>query len=253
MANLYLLPSGHPPSDAYQIYEQTYSLWHEIWFETLKQLDGVTSLASDGFTRQDFFAVATISNEVVALCCFKQADLRLSCHRQDSWFSPWPQALLEELAKTRSRTLIPSWLTVHPSYRRSNNSGGWNWSLVMSELISLVCLDVQAEVGFGTPRKDRSVNKMVSQAGAVCLKEDVVHHGVLIDLVAFYPENLRQVRFSSETTQLWKNKIDLRNKMYKPPVQMPQEFIERENSNETIISKGNGKPNRGDASPAVGE
>ena len=124
----------------------------------------------------------------------------------------------------------------------------------MSELISLVCLDLNVEIGFGTPRKDLSVNKLVSRAGAICLREDIVHHGVLIDLVAFYPEVLRQIRFSAETHQLWENKTDFRNQINKLPVtQMPQEFIEKERANETVIPNGNGPIDRRNDSIALAE
>lgn len=251
--NLFLVPAAHPPAEARQIYDQTYALWKSVWFETLKELDGITSLPSDGFTRQDFFAAAKVGDRIAAICFFREADLTVESHRDDSWFQPWPKELLLEISQTRRRTLIPSWLTVHREFRKSSGAAGCNWSLVMSELISLVCLDVNADVGFGTPRKDRSVNRLVAQAGAVCLKEDVHHHGVMIDLVAFYPEILRQVNYSSDTLWLWQNKIDFRTSNYKTSVQIPQDFIEKENANETNISARNGSPDRRNDSLALGK
>lgn len=208
---LYILPAHSPPSAYYSIYNACFDLWESVWSSTLRELDGLEVLFSDAFTRQDFFGAAFVQGKPAALCCFKNLDLGVSSSRKDSWFAPWPKDLLEELAQEFPQALIPSWMTVHPDFRKTANYQGPNFGLLMSELISLCCLHQGADIAFGTPRKDRSVNKLVSQAGATCLVPDVKHHGVLVDLVAFFPEKLKDLSFSQEIQSLWQNRIHLQN------------------------------------------
>ena len=209
---LYILPAKMPPASVLDLYNASFELWESVWFETLQELDGIQALHSDAFTLQDFFAVVVLDQKPAALCCFKMLDLRLQSHQKDSWLAPWPKSLIGEIAKTHPQALIPSWLSVHADYRKSSGFQGVNLALVMSEMISLVCLEVGADIAFGTPRKDRSVNKLVYQAGATCLAEDVSHHGVLVDLVSFDPKNLRLRIFSTDTQKLWQQRLDMTNK-----------------------------------------
>lgn len=197
-------------SGSLALYERCFSLWKEVWLPTLKELDGIQTLYSDGFTRQDFICALEVQGQLVGLCCFKRMNLKLVTHREDSWFAPWPQPILRELAAEYANALVPSWLTVSADFRRSAGYQGINVALILSELIGLNCLELNMDIAFGTPRKDRSVNRLVSQAGAQCLLSDVIHHGVPVDLVAFYPEKLRDHQFSVEAQIIWKNRSDLR-------------------------------------------
>lgn len=207
---LHILSSTSTSKESLVLYDRCFALWREIWLPTLRELDGVQNLYSEGFTRQDFVCVLEVNGQLAGLCCFKSMNLKMISHRQDSWFAPWPQTLLTELAESHPRALVPSWLTVTEAFRRSAGFQHFNVALVLSELIGLNCLDLNMDIAFGTPRKDRSVNHLVSQAGADCLLSDVLHHGVPVDLVAFYPEKLRHHTISAMTQILWKNKIDMR-------------------------------------------
>lgn len=205
---LYLIPSRNPPAALKHTYNASYGLWESVWLKTLGELDGLKVLSSDGFTTQEFFAVIHSQGSPMALCCYKTLNLSIPCHHKDSWLAPWPKEILAEISQTYSRALIPSWLTVHDDFRKSAGYQGANLALILSELISVICLHTKASIAFGTPRVDRSVNKLVYQAGATCLLSDVIHHGVPVDLVAFIPEKLRTVEFTSETTRLWNQRID---------------------------------------------
>lgn len=185
------------------LYNAAYTLWRDIWFQTLRDLDGVDRLFSDGFTRNDFVTVISYLGTPVALCCFKKMSLRLPATLQDSWFAPWPPEFLAQLARDSETAIIPSWLTIHRDYRRSAGFGFLNLGLILAELISVVTLYAGAAVAFGTPRKDRSVHGLVQQAGAVTAFENVLHHGVPVDLVCFFRDNLAAHAFSFETRRLW--------------------------------------------------
>ncbi|RYZ78194.1 MAG: hypothetical protein EOP04_30165, partial [Proteobacteria bacterium] len=209
---LYLMSASAPDRNSRSLYDECYDLWSKVWTQTLNDLDGTPRLYSDGFTRQEFLCAVEAQGVITSLCFFRTVDLTLKAHQDDSWLSPWPVQKINELADSYRFALIPSWLTVRPEYRKSAGFTQFNFSVIMSELISLLCLHLGVDIALGTPRKDRSVHSAVAQAGATCILPNVQHHSVPVDLVAFYPEKLRKVVFRHETFNLWKTRIDLRNK-----------------------------------------
>lgn len=205
---------------------QCYRLWQDVWSSTLRELDGLSHLHSDDFSRQDFFSTLWYGDEIAALCGFRFVDLQQSWGLADSWFAPWQQTLLCEIAQTRPRAMVPSWLTAAPAFRKTAGYTGPNVTGLLSELISLHLLESDADVAFGTPRRDRSVHRWIARAGATCLAADVLHHGVPIDLVAFFPERLRSIEFSNEVMTLWSERTDFRHRANQPELAMPKHTIE---------------------------
>jgi len=208
--SLSILPAKSLEQINTEKYMRAFQLWKSVWEPTLKKLDGLSQLFSDGFTRQDFLCLIEYNDTAVGLCCFRSVHLRSEIELEDSWFQPWPKNLLKGLALEYPKALIPSWLTVHPDYRRSNGYFGPNISQILAELIALSCITTSSDIAFGTPRKDLSVTKLVSSAGATTLVENVIHHNVEIDLVAFFPEKIKNRKFNNETIHLWNRRLDLR-------------------------------------------
>lgn len=204
---LYVLPCSPFEQVSTDLYNSAYRLWHSVWAQTLKDLDGLTHLYSDQFTRNDFMVAIAHQHEVIALCCFKQMDLKLDASLNDSWFTPWPPSFLKELSTSFKKALVPSWLSIHPKCRRSTGFTSLNFGLILSELIAAMTLHTQSELAFGTPRKDRSVHTLIQQAGGTTVFENVLHHGVLIDLVCFFATNLQNHYFSDETQKLWTQRL----------------------------------------------
>ncbi|AGH96006.1 hypothetical protein [Pseudobdellovibrio exovorus] len=206
---LYILPCSPFEQASTALYNSAYQLWHSVWSKTLTDLDGLTHLYSDQFTRNDFMVAIAHNQEVIALCCFKKMDLQLNASLNDSWFKPWPPSFLQQLSVSFKKALVPSWLSIHPKCRRSTGFTTLNFGLILSELIAIMTLHTQSELAFGTPRKDRSVHLLIQKAGGTTVFEDVLHHGVLIDLVCFFSSNLQNHYFSDETQKLWMQRLSL--------------------------------------------
>lgn len=208
---LYILRSGSDQQINASLHNQCYLFWKKIWLSTLNELEGVDKIYSDDFTRHDFFIALTHHEKPIGLISFKSVDLKLLASLDDSWFKPWPRNFLVQIAHDSEKAIIPSWLSVDPTYRRSKGFTDLNIGFILSELISMITLHTMADVAFGTPRKDRSVNQLVQQAGAVTVYENISHHGVLVDLVCFFKENVEKHHFSDVTSALWKNRIEYFN------------------------------------------
>lgn len=209
---LHILPSFVPPKVCEALYEASYALWKDVWRKTLFELDGTEQIFSDQFIRQDYFGVFTDGDQPVALCCFKEMQLEHQTHREDSWFKPWPADLLTSLSREHKRWLVPSWLTVHPDYRRTKRTLPVDFAAMGIELIALMCLDTKADIAVGTPRNDRSVSQLLYRVGGKAVKKDVIHHGVSIDLVTMLPQDIKEANgnISFEMRRLWKSRVDLR-------------------------------------------
>lgn len=210
---------------------RSYALWRDVWQPTLNELDGTSDLASDGFSRQDYCSLIEIDGEPAGLCCFRVVDLTHSWTQDDSWFTPWPKEILHSYSKTHRLALVPSWLTVAPAFRKMAGYSGPNLAGLLSEIIALNIIESVASIGFGTPRKDRSMHYWIERAGGICVVPDILHHGVQVELVAFYPEYLRQVTFSKEVLSLWSRRSDFRHRETK--------FINDPLNEQERVSNGN--------------
>ncbi|MBY0554037.1 hypothetical protein K2P97_05890 [bacterium] len=195
-----------------ELYNSSYNLWKTNWLNTLKKLDNIENLYSEDFTRHDFFVVISYKKEAIGLCCFRKVDLKVYATIEDSWFNPWPKDFLFQLAQDVDSAIVPSWFTIHQDYRRSKGKTELNLAQILSEIMSLVTIHENVDVTFSSPRKDRSVDKLLENAGAVAVFKDITYHGVLVDLVCFFIEEIKKVKFSSEASLLWKKRKDYTNK-----------------------------------------
>lgn len=200
-----------------ELYNSSYNLWKDTWLPTLKELDNIDQLYSDDFTRHDIFTVISFQNTAVALCCFQKINLKISTSIDDSWFKPWPKEFLIKLSKDSELAVIPSWLTVHEKFRRSAGFDLINLGEVMGQIISIYTINQNADLAFGTPRKDRSVDKLVEAAGATTIYSNVLHHGVPVNLVCFFSEQIKKIKFSEDSINLWKNRLDYTKQQKRRP------------------------------------
>lgn len=213
---LVLLPCREPiPEEARAAYNSAYRLWHSVWSETLKELDGVEKLFSNEFTRHDFFAAIFKGEDAISLTCYSGIDLKLDARKNDAWFESWPQDFLQKETEREAEILIGAWYCVAPEYRKSRLDFPFNVAKVMMETFGKVILDEGYSVGYGTSRNNRGVNKLLYDIGAIKYGESFAH-GCTVDLVLVEPENVRKVQlsYSNIFKKLWENRIDYRKEKY---------------------------------------
>ncbi|MBX9766550.1 MAG: hypothetical protein K2X47_04695 [Bdellovibrionales bacterium] len=209
---LVLMP-GRLEMGAQELYHQgAFELWKNIWSQTLRDLDGLDYLPSDQFTRQDLVAGLFLKNKCIGLTCFRKADLKSSIDRSDSWFKPWPETTMIELSQKYPQAAANSFFTIHPDFRKTTVTDGkldLPVSLLMAEFVATIAFHSAADATYGVTRNNRSVNKLAYHGGATPVAVDQTHHGVLVDLIAYYPEKLRIAMegFLPATSLLWKNRI----------------------------------------------
>ena len=160
-----------------------YQCWSEVWKQTFTELEGRSELHSDDFTRQDEVSALFHGYECIALFFSRQVDLSSPLARDDSYFSVWPQAARDAACAQGSRVWVSSNITIHPNRRKPANV---QLSRLICALIIERFLISDADVLVGTMRNDRNMNAITYALGAKPIACGLTHHGVPVDLVAFF-------------------------------------------------------------------
>jgi hypothetical protein len=209
---LVIMPCREPlDPQIHDSYNSAYQLWHKVWSETLNELDGVNKLFSNEFTRNDFVMAILSNKKAISLACYTAVDLKLDTRKNDSWFECWPKELLDDPARRPGLGVFASWFTVASEFRKRQSHSEINIAQIMVEGFGKIVLEDGYNVGFGTSRNNRGVNKMLYNIGATKHGE-AISHGCDVDLILIEPShvNRNQTHYSKEFKHLWERRIDYR-------------------------------------------
>jgi hypothetical protein len=174
-------PKAAGPADV-PVLGEAYRCWHDVWTDTLFELDKLPKVTSDEFTRQDEVGAMFHGWECVGLTGFRWIDLASPMSADDSYFGVWPREARAEAMKRGSRVCVGSNLTVAAPWRRADGAS-------IKELLLTLAIErflaSDADVLVGTLRNDRGMNSLGYRLGFQPLAEARLH-GVDVDLVAFY-------------------------------------------------------------------
>lgn len=179
------LPGSRPELAHVQDYNSAYAMWKLVWSDTFKELDGADRIYSDDFCRTDEIICLFREQTCLAMGFMRWVNFNLESACEDSYFKVWPKEALQKLGSRGNNVIVCSNLTVHPLAR--GNKLGLPYKDVMVGLLVERLMESGADAMTGTMRVDRGMHKTTFQFGAELLLKNLVHHGVPVDLVAFYP------------------------------------------------------------------
>ncbi len=207
MENRYvILPGTNADSSYTKEYAAAYDLWLRTWQSTFGQLDGLTRLHSDDFTRQETIGAIFENERCLALIFMRESDLSSKAARQDSYFAPWTPEAMDQLVKDGCKILIGSYITVDADFR-GDRPGRPRLKSLLLELAVQHLLISSCAAMTGITRRDKGIQKVAYRLGADLLKENVTYHGVPTDLVAWYKQKLiPRFHLSPEAQLLWRNR-----------------------------------------------
>jgi hypothetical protein len=181
--------------------ESAYALWHEIWLETLHELDGVTHISSDEFARQDQICVLFSGGRALSLVCLRWVDLASSVGRADSYFQLWPPDVLQKLGSQQLG--IVSHVGIASEWRGSvvDAPGGLISLKALTIALSLLSFGQSvADTAIGAARKDRGMDRVSRELGCQRIGQAVIH-GIPSDIVQWNRPDVRA--FPEVVHELW--------------------------------------------------
>ena len=190
-----LRPNAAGPADM-ALLGEAYRCWSTVWAETLLELDNVKKVASDDFTRQDEIGAIFHEWECIGMTSYRWVDLSSAIDRSDSYFSVWPADALDSAAAYGSKVCLCSNLTVAAPWRRA---GGYSVKEMLLALAVERFKQTDGDALLGTPRNDKGMNELGYRLGFRPLHHGVAHHGVEIDLVAFYRNSCARLSLAPAT------------------------------------------------------
>ena len=177
-----LRPAAAGPADV-PLLGEAYRCWADVWQETFAELENRRDVPSDDFTRQDEVGALFHNFECIALSFYRWIDLSNPMYRDDSYFSVWPEEVRDAACARGSRICVSSNFTIGAPWRRA---AGCSLKDVLGAVVVERFLLSDADTLVGTMRADRGMSKLTDRLGFRRLLGGVIHHGVEVDLVAFY-------------------------------------------------------------------
>jgi hypothetical protein len=177
-----LHPREAGPADV-PLLGEAYRCWSEVWRETFGELENRRNVTSDDFTRQDEVGALFHGYECIAMSFYRWLDLSSPVYRDDSYFAVWPEETRDAACAEGSRICVSSNFTIGAPWRRAE---GCSLKDVLGALVVERFLVSDAQTLVGTMRADRGMSRLTDRLGFKRLREGVIHHGVEVDLVAFF-------------------------------------------------------------------
>jgi hypothetical protein len=193
-----LRPTSAGPMDL-PLLGAAYECWRGVWEETLHDVDGVSNVPSDEFTRQDEIGALFHGWECIGLMGYRLVNLALPMSQDDSYFKVWSEAARSAACVGGPRLFIASNLTVASEWRRA---AGHSVKEILLALAIERFLTTDADTAIGTTRNSRGMNDLGYRLGFRPLERDVVHHGQGGDLVAFFRSAGPRLPLNSDTEAL---------------------------------------------------
>src|SRR5262249_9743240 len=182
-----------------------YDLWHEIWLNTFQQLDGVTHLDSNEFSRQDEILCLVHEGECISVSALRCVDLSTRIARDDSYFRPWPR---EVLAKVADHVAISSNTAICQRWRRARVCGDACEPQRLSEAIIALAprrfAESTAAEFVGVVRNDRKMDRVARSLGFRAIGRLNVH-GIDSDIVQLSRAAL--TAFDPTIERIWRRRL----------------------------------------------
>jgi GNAT superfamily N-acetyltransferase len=200
-----LLKTRAPVKGLADDYERAYAFWHTMWQSTFREVNADVELHSDVFLMHDEASVVLLGDQPVGLMLYDYRDLRVAAHRDISFFTHYPPDTLEALqAQGVCQVMLAGQLTVHPDWRRRRVGPFMSEALVSLALRRFLSSKADAMIAF--TRNDRNTQELAYRRGARPLRQNHSAYGIASDVVAFYPEHVRespQPQIADAVRRLW--------------------------------------------------
>lgn len=184
------------PGNNNQLYKAAYDMWLKVWRESYSYFGwDPDSIRSDQWMRQDRIFVLFDGSNPVCLAFYDVKNMNYDMYRHDSYFRMWPQDLLDQVSKMKGshEALISSYFTLSPDYRSKKHD--IDFKLLFHALGLKYFTTFKSEFMIGTMVKKSGMADISFKHGANLLAKDVDEKGVLVDLLYWENEKMKDFKF----------------------------------------------------------
>ncbi len=189
---LIILPGRNPSKVFETFYEAAYETWHKTWTEAAQELEDFpeTLYANDFLSQNEVFGLF-YRGECTSLGLLTPLDMNLRASREDAYFKNWNDDAIEKLTKDGSVIIKNSYFTVERKYRRWAREHGFKFPDVHVGLFNKRLEESNFSAMTSTSRNNRKINEVCINGGAKVISKDLEQHGVKIDLLSWYKNDIK--------------------------------------------------------------
>lgn len=206
----HLINTRNPASEELELCEKAFRFWKSSWEKTYAELNvnKGPELKSDDFLDREV-GVLVCKNEPIGLFLNNWFDLSRESITSHSYFSNYPSEVIQEYRKKGfSKVMVLSYLTVHPSWRKSQTD------IPVSEILFGLGVIRFSETPYenliGYVRKDLNTHQIFDRHGGVTLMS-MTAYNVEVDHKYMTKETMQLSSLpgvAKATRYLWQNRIE---------------------------------------------
>lgn len=166
--SLYIFSGKYAGKALKRIYSEAFSFWHVHWSKAFDEIKLNFSSASDEFCRHDQIFALTFQDKVVGVVLMDSFDLTNVVHRRHSYFSNYPDLIIEKLAQLSGGGLTRTfgYLAIDPEYRKNYALA----DIILGTAIKRVTAEINPFMITYT-RNTRKTHELTYRLGAKCIGE----------------------------------------------------------------------------------
>ncbi|MFV8250268.1 hypothetical protein [Bdellovibrio bacteriovorus] len=193
--------------------EACYRLWRPVWSDTFAELSVQRDLYSEDFLDRELGGLF-FNGQPVGFLLWRFFDLSRESHRGHSYFKNYSPEL-KELVRALGQTMIISYMTIDPAWRKSETD------IPVSELLISFSvkrfLESRAENLLGYFRNNRKTNEMFYRHGGIPLQKSTSAYNVDVDFAYITKASAHESTLpaaAAAATELWAEAIQTNNKSH---------------------------------------
>lgn len=191
---------------ATRLEDKAFEFWLKTWRDSYKFFGWTESVYSDQWTRQDSVLTLFHGSEPIGSIFFKEHDLSRPFAHADTYFRMWPEEVMRELARApdAGTTLVSSWFTLHPEWRKARQ--GIDAKFLLGGVGLQKFFSSPQQTLLGTMVTMSGMHTLTYELGAKTLVPALKEKNLEVDLVRWKKSelsNYQYPRLGEEIAQIW--------------------------------------------------
>jgi hypothetical protein len=167
------------PGEHHSLNEKCFELWEQVWKDTFTELNvHHKQVSSDDYLSKELGGLF-LGDRPIGFLMYHFCDMKRRTHQKMSYFNNYPRPLYENVIATGDQTMIITYMTIDPGWRKSQTD------LPVSELLIgfsvMRFMESQSSRLLGYFRNNRGTNDIFYRHGGLALLKGEQAYNVEVD------------------------------------------------------------------------